>query len=162
MRSQNASTIAGSIASKAVLEVDRRDRRLEHGSEDVPAARDALELVVRRVTRVPEQLFAEAELLRDRGAALAGHDVRTHLREPTLGSRAEAVEDGARDRELEDAVAEELEPLVRVGPVVDPRRMREHLLEALRRELRDQATELGRPAYVGVRPRRVGLSLGAR
>jgi hypothetical protein len=88
--------------------------------------------------------------------------VRPNLRQTTLGSGAEAVEDGTRDRELEDAVAEELEPLVGLRAVVDPRRVREDLLEALRRELRDQATELGRPAYAAVGPRRVGLSLGVR
>ena len=70
MRSENASTIAGSIALEPVLEVDRRDRGLEHRGEDVAAARDALELVLRRVTRELEQTLAEPELLRDRRAAL--------------------------------------------------------------------------------------------
>jgi hypothetical protein len=75
--------------------------------------------------------------------------VRADLREPALRSVAEAVVDGPGDRELEDAVAQELEPLVRVGPVVRPRRVLEDLLEAFGRELGDQAPELTGP--VGVR-----------
>jgi hypothetical protein len=75
--------------------------------------------------------------------------VRANLREPALGGIAEAVVDGPRDRELEDAVAQELEPLVRVGPVVRPGRVLEDLLEAFGRELGDQPPELARP--VGVR-----------
>ena len=73
---------------EAVLEVDRRDRGLEHGCEDVPAARDALELVRRSVARELEQPVAEPELLRDRRAALARHDVRPDLGEPPLGGSA--------------------------------------------------------------------------
>jgi hypothetical protein len=38
--------------------------------------------------------------------------VGADLRQPALRGLAEAVEDGPRDRELEDAVAEELEPFV--------------------------------------------------
>ena len=128
-----------------VFEIDRGDCGLEHGCEDVPAARDALELVRGGVARVLEQPIAEPELLRDGSAALARDDVRPDLRESPLGRLAEAVEHRARDRELEDAVAEELEPLVRVGAVLDPRGVREDLLEPLGRKLRDQAAELVRP-----------------
>jgi hypothetical protein len=46
------------------------------------------------------------------------------------------------DRELEDAVAEELEPLVRGGTVGRPRRMGEYRLGELRRELVDQMREV--------------------
>jgi hypothetical protein len=133
-----------------VFQVDSCDGRLEHGGEDVPAAGDALELVRRRLARVLKELLAETELLRDRGTALPRDDVRSDLRQPSLRRRVEAVEDRARDRELEDAVAEELEPLVRVRAVVDPRRVREDLLELLGRELRYQAAELVRPGS-GVR-----------
>ena len=48
-------------------------------------------------------------------------------------------------RELENAVAQELEPLVRRRAVVRPRGVREHLLEPVGRKLVDQAAELGRP-----------------
>ena len=47
-----------------------------------------------------------------------------------------------RDRELEDAVAEELEPLVRGATVGRPRRMGEDRLGELRRELVDQLREV--------------------
>jgi hypothetical protein len=71
--------------------------------------------------------------------------VGANLREPALGRLAEAVEDGPRDRKLEDAVAEKLETLVRRGPVVRPGRVREDLLETGGRKLGDQATELRGP-----------------
>ena len=67
------------------------------------------------------------------------------LREPPLRRLAEAVEHGARDRELEDTVSEELEALVRRSPVVRPRGMRENHLRPVGGQLRDQAAELGRP-----------------
>jgi hypothetical protein len=71
--------------------------------------------------------------------------VRADLRQPSLGRVAEAVVDRARDRELEDAVPEEFEALVRRGALVRPGGVREYLVEALRRELSDQAAELFRP-----------------
>jgi hypothetical protein len=67
--------------------------------------------------------------------------VRADLCEPTLGSIGEAVEDRARDGELEDAVAQELEPFVRRAALVRPRRVREDLLEARARKLRDETAE---------------------
>ena len=47
----------------------------------------------------------------------------------------------ARDGELEHAVAQELEPLVRRGTVGRPRRVREDLLQPLGGQLVDQALE---------------------
>ena len=129
-----------------VLEVDGRDRGLEHRGKDVAAAGDALELVARRVARELQQPLAEAELLRDCGAAQPRYDVRAHLGEPAFGCSGEAIEHCPRDGELEDAVAEELESLVRVRTILDPRRVGEHLLETLGGKLRDQPTELVRPA----------------
>ena len=100
-----------------------------------------------------EQAIAEPELFRHGSAALARDDVRSNLRQAPLGRLAEAVEHGARDRELEDAVAQELEPLVRVGAILDPRGMREDLLEAIGWKLGDQAAELVRPGVrVELRP----------
>ncbi len=64
--------------------------------------------------------------------------MRADLREPPLGRILETIEYGARDRELEDAVAEELEPLVRRRAVVGPGRVGEDLLEPRVRQLRDQ------------------------
>jgi hypothetical protein len=51
------------------------------------------------------------------------------------------------DRELEDAVAEELEPLVRGATVARPRRMGEDGLRQLRRERVDQLREVGIRGY---------------
>ena len=56
--------------------------------------------------------------------------MRADLRKPPLGGLAEAVVHGSRDRELEHAVAEELEPLVGRGTIVRPGGVREDLLEA--------------------------------
>jgi hypothetical protein len=47
-----------------------------------------------------------------------------------------------RDRKLEDAVAEELEPLVRRGALARPRGVREDGLRQLRRERIDQLREI--------------------
>ena len=82
--------------------------------------------------------------------------MRADLREPAFRGIREAVEHRARDRELEDAVAQELEPLVRVGAILHPRRVGEDLLETSGRKLLDQAAELVRPGA------RVGLSPDAR
>jgi hypothetical protein len=50
--------------------------------------------------------------------------------------------EGVRDRELEDAVAQELEPLVRGATVARPGGMREDGLRQLRREIVDQLREV--------------------
>jgi hypothetical protein len=52
-----------------------------------------------------------------------------------------------RDRELEDAVAQELEPLVRGATVARPRRVGEDRLGELRRELVDQLREVRVAGY---------------
>ena len=74
--------------------------------------------------------------------------MRANLGEAPFRSSAEAVEDRSRDRELEDAVSEELEPLVRVGAILDPRRVSEDLLESVRGQLGDQPAELVEPGAV--------------
>jgi hypothetical protein len=73
--------------------------------------------------------------------------VGADFREPSFGRVAEAVEDGSCDRELENAVAEELEPLVRRGAVVGPGRVGEDVSEPLGRQLVEQPAELGRPVF---------------
>jgi hypothetical protein len=73
--------------------------------------------------------------------------VRADLGEPALREVGKPLVEGARDGELEDAVAEELEPLVRGGAVGRPRGVGEDRLQALRRERLDQALEL-RPGVV--------------
>jgi hypothetical protein len=52
-----------------------------------------------------------------------------------------------RDGELEDAVAEELEPLVGIDALSRPRRVREDGLRQLRRERVDQVREVGVRGY---------------
>jgi hypothetical protein len=52
-----------------------------------------------------------------------------------------------RHRELEDAVAEELEPLVRLATLARPRGVREDVLGQLRRERVDQLREVGVGGY---------------
>jgi hypothetical protein len=55
--------------------------------------------------------------------------VGADLRETALRGLAETIEYRTRDRELEDAVPEELEALVRLGSVLRPGRVGEDLLE---------------------------------
>jgi hypothetical protein len=52
-----------------------------------------------------------------------------------------------RNRELEDAVAQELEPLVRRAPLDRPRRVREDGLRQLRRKRVDQLREFASRGY---------------
>jgi hypothetical protein len=82
--------------------------------------------------------------------------MRPNLRQAALGGRAEAVEHSTSDCKLEDAVSEELEPLVRLRAVLGPRGMREDLREPFGRQLRDEAAELVRADLV------VGLSPDVR
>jgi len=63
------------------------------------------------------------------------------LRETTLGCVGEAIVESPCDRELEDAVAEELEPLVRRRAVRGPRRVGEDGFEPLFGQLVDQTAE---------------------
>jgi hypothetical protein len=58
-------------------------------------------------------------------------------------ARVERVGDG----QLEDAVPEELEPLVRRATLARPRRVREDRLRQLRRERVDQLREVGIRGY---------------
>ena len=102
-----------SIGSKPCSRKSARERRLEQRREHVAVAREARELVVREPTPRSASFVAELELPGDRGAALARDDVRADLRQPALGEVGEAVVERAGDRQLEDAVAEELQPLVR-------------------------------------------------
>jgi hypothetical protein len=138
----------GLDALEPVLEVEGGDCRLEQCGQDVPAPRDALELVGGDGARVLGQAGAELELLGDNRAGLPGDDMRTDLREPPFRRILEAIEDSACDGKLEDTVPEELEALVGFRPRLGPRRVREDLLEAVLGQLADQPSELGRPGPV--------------
>ena len=133
---------------EAVLEEDRAERRLDHRREHVAVAREALELLLRLGgSRVLDEALPEAETARHLGAGRAGDDVRAHLGELPLGEVRMARVQRMRNRELEDAVAEELEPLVRGATVVRPRRVGEDVPRQLRRERVDQLREVGIRGY---------------
>ena len=129
---------------EAVLEEEGAEHRFEQRREDVAVlcqARDVLALVEGGETP------AEVELVRDDGAARAGDDVRTHLREPAFRELGMARVERVRHRELEDAVAEEFETLVRGGALGRPRRVCECRRCRCGRQQVDQVREL--PAALG-------------
>jgi hypothetical protein len=69
----------------------------------------------------------EAELVGDDRTARARDDVRAEPRELSLGEVRILLEQRACDGELEDAVAQEFEALVRVAALRGPGWMRENL-----------------------------------
>jgi hypothetical protein len=69
--------------------------------------------------------------------------VRPDLRELALAEVGVPLVKLPGNRELEDAVSEKLEPLVRRRAIRRPRRVREDVLQALGRELVDQSVEAG-------------------
>jgi hypothetical protein len=73
--------------------------------------------------------------------------VGTDLGELALGEIRVARVERVRDGQLEDAVAEELEALVRRATFARPRRVGEDGLRQLRRELVDQLREVGVRGY---------------
>src|SRR5207302_10144005 len=125
-----------------VLEEKRRKRRLEERREDVAVLREPLELVGRNPARALDEPPPEPELGSDDGAARPRDDVGADLGKAALGEVREAVVEGLRDRELEHAVAEELEALVRRRAVGRPRGMREDGLEPPDRQRLEQALQL--------------------
>src|SRR5579862_6462159 len=102
--------------SEAVLQEERAERRLEPG--------------------------AEAELLGHRGARRARDDMGPRLGQPPFGEVGMPLVERVRDRELEDAVAEEFEPLVRRDALARPRGVREDDLRHVRRQSVDQLREI--------------------
>src|SRR5581483_5981785 len=98
--------------SEPVLEEERSERRLEQGRKHVAVVGETACVVA--VGRRSEAT-AEIELAGDDGAARTRDDVRADLREPSLGEVWMPRVERVRDRELEHAVAEELEALVRGG-----------------------------------------------
>jgi hypothetical protein len=73
--------------------------------------------------------------------------VRAHLGELPLGEVRMAHVERMGDRELEDTVAQELEPLVRGATVARPRRVGEDRLRQLGRKPVDQLREVGIRGY---------------
>src|SRR5262249_44611916 len=131
-----------------VPEEDRTESRLDDRGEHVAVAGETLELLgglTRR--RVLDQALSEAEPACHLRARRARDDMRAPLRELALGEVRMARVQGMRDRELEHAVAEKLEPLVRGAAVTGPRGVREDRVRQLRREPVDQLREVGVRGY---------------
>jgi hypothetical protein len=95
-----------------VLEEECCERGLEQGGEDVAVVRQALELLGGDVCAPREELLAQLELARDDCAARPRDDVGADLRQSAFGEVRVPLVQLACDRELEDAVAQELQPLV--------------------------------------------------
>jgi hypothetical protein len=124
---------------EAVLEEQRSKGGLEQRGENVAVSREAVELLGRDDSlALLRKQRAEPELTGNDGAARARNDVRADLRQPALGQIGEALVERPGDRELEDAVAEKLQPLVRGRPVGRPRGMRECVFRPLGGQLGDQ------------------------
>jgi hypothetical protein len=133
-----------------VLEEDACERRLEERREDVAVLRQSTELVGLGGGAVLDQPLAEPELVGDEGAGPARDDVRADLRQPALGELGVTFVQVPGDGELEDAVAEELEPLVGRRPIRRPRGVREDLVLPLRRKRADQFGQAPDVACLGV------------
>ena len=128
---------------EAMLEEERAQCGLDDRRENVAVPGEPLELVLPlRGSRPFDESPSEFELPCHLGAGRARDDVGANLRQPPLGKVGVARVERMRDRELEDAVPEELEPLVRGATLVRPRRMREDGLRQLGRERVDQLREV--------------------
>ena len=161
MRPAKAATIASSICSKPCSRKSAPSAASSSAASTLRFSARPLELFLRHGLRAcSSHALAEAELARDDRAALARDDVRADLRQLTLGEVRVALVELPRDRELEDAVAEELEPLVRRRAVGRPRRVREDVLQPLGRELVDQRRARGLSALTGARDVVDGLADG--
>src|SRR6185437_13697819 len=128
---------------EAVLEEQRGQRGFEQCGQDVAIAGKALELVRGNVDATPRELASELELASNDGTALTRNDVRADLREAPLGEVGVALVELARHRELENAVTEELQPLVGGGPVDGPGRVRIDLLRPRVGQIFDQLPKRG-------------------
>jgi hypothetical protein len=131
-----------------VLEIERSKAGLDESGEHVSVDGKSLQLLrVALLAGLFEQALPEVEPPADDCTALAGDDVSADLRELALLRLRKAVVELLRDRETQDAVAEELEPLVGIGAVRRPGGVRERIPEALRRERVDEFEE----GFVGAR-----------
>ena len=110
----------GADPLEAVLEVERPERRLEQGRDDVAVAGEPLELVGGDLGTGRGKALAESDPTGDDGAALPGHHVGAGFCELPLGKPRKALVQLLGDREAEHAVAEKLEPLVRVDAASPP------------------------------------------
>ena len=98
---------------EAVREEERAERRLEDRADDARRRAEPLRVVLQPGGRARDEPLAEPERLADDSARRARDDVRPRLRQPALRIVGMPRVERRRDRELEHAVAEELEALVR-------------------------------------------------
>ena len=119
----------------------RRGTASTQRREDVAVRREPEQLVAVDLARVAGEQLPEAELAADDGAAVPRDDVRADLRQAPLRLVREALVELLGDREAEDAVAEKLEALVRVGPATRPGCVREGVVKALGRKRLDQVEQ---------------------
>ena len=127
---------------EAVLEEERTEHGLEEGCEDIAIVGEPFDLLGGELGCVVAQPAAEIQLPRDDRAARAGDHVGSDLREPPLREVGVPVVERVCHRELEHAVAEELEALVRRRAVVRPGDMPEHGLRQRGRQAVDQLREV--------------------
>jgi hypothetical protein len=130
-----------------VLEEECAECRFNDRCEHVAVLSETLELHLGLLRSALDEAPAEVERPRHLCAGGARDDVGTHLREPPFRKVRVARIERVRDRKLEDAVAEELEPLVRGATVARPRGVGEDRLGELRRERVDQLREVGVRGY---------------
>ena len=138
-RSWKASTI-GLRTPRTRARGRARRGSLDQSREDVAIAASGAD---RRVdlARVAGEQLPQAQLPPYDGAAVPRDDVRANLGQPALRLVRKAVVELLGDGEAEDAVAEKLQPLVRVGPATRPGRVREGVVKALGRERLDQVEQ---------------------
>jgi hypothetical protein len=123
---------------EAVLEVEGAETRLDQSGENVAVLGEPLELFLVDLTRVFGEEPAEPEARADDRAALPRDDVRADLRELSLRVLRKPLVELLRDRKPQNAVPEELEALVGVGPGGRPGSVRESVLQAFAGERLDQ------------------------
>ncbi len=133
---------AGGTRDGAVLEIQGPEDRLDERGDHVPVAGEDSQIRAGRGRHALSEPLADAEPPPDDRAAGAADDVRPHLREPALGEVREALVELLGDGQVEHRVTEELEPLVRVGAVLDEGRVRERALAQPAGQALDQREEL--------------------
>ncbi len=110
---------------EAVLEVEDAEAGLDERGQDVAVGGEPQKLVRIDRARMSGEELPQSETVPDERAALARDDVGADLGEAAFRLVGEALVELLGDGQPEDAVPEELQPLVGVGPAGRPGRMRE-------------------------------------
>ena len=119
----------------------RADHGLAERRQHVAARLDAR--LAAAPLALPLELRGEVERARHQRARAARDDVGALLREPALVGSGRAAVELLGDREPEHAVAEELQPLVRLNALVDPGRVSERASPQLLGKPLDERCERG-------------------